>query len=68
MHITPFFVLNNPIASVFEETAQNSFNLQITFGKLAHSAHFSLTGKAGQIQIYRQSEHIPHKIEMGQIN
>ena len=66
MHITPFFVLNNPIDSVFEETAQNSFNLQITFGKPAHSAHFSLTGKAGQI--YRQSEHIRHKIEMGQIN
>ena len=66
MLITPFFVLNNPINSVFEKTAQNSFNLKITFGKQANSAHFSLTGKVGQI--YRQSEHIRHKMEMGQIN
>ena len=59
-------MLNNPIDSVFEKTAQNSSNLQITFGKTAHSAHFYLTGKAGQTD--RQSEHIRHKMEMGQIN
>ena len=66
MLVTSFFVLNNPVDSVFEKTAEKSFNLQITFGKPAHSAHFSLTGKAGQT--YRQSEHIRHKMEMGQIN